>query len=75
MGWTDGAPISVDPVIDHEALPCPFCGELPKIQPWHGGSPTKVLISCDNEDCEVGPSVTGGTADEAHERWNWRYSA
>jgi len=55
-----------------EMKPCPFCGEAPEIEPWHGGAPTKKLISCQNEDCEVGPSVTGETEDEAVAYWNTR---
>ena len=53
-------------------LPCPFCGTAPIRQPWHGGAPTKILISCDNEDCAVSPGVTGETPPMAEERWNTR---
>lgn len=59
--------------------PCPFCGEYPTMQPWHGGLPTKKLITCTNasfydEDggCSVGPSVTGETEEEAVASWNRR---
>lgn len=40
-------------------LPCPFCGETPRINPtdhraegdaWAG-------VSCDNDDCEVQPAL------------------
>ena len=51
---------------------CPFCGAKPEQQPWHGGAPTKVLIGCENENCDVLPSVTGETPEEAVERWNLR---
>jgi len=42
------------------------------MEPWHGGAPTKQLISCSSEECEVTPAVTGETPEEAVERWNSR---
>jgi len=51
---------------------CPFCGHFPQIEPWHGGAPTKRLISCSNEACEVGPMVCGETEKEAIRYWNHR---
>lgn len=56
-------------------LPCPFCGRRPDVEPWHGGAPTKVRISCPAEyvdECAVVPSVTGETATQAASRWNTR---
>lgn len=44
---------------DDQLLPCPFCGGDAEIMPWHGGPKTKRLIECDNETCDVHPSVTG----------------
>ena len=56
-----------------ELLPCPWCGEKPQIQPWHGGLPTKVLISCENDEgCAVTPIVSGETPEEAASNWNHR---
>jgi len=55
--------------------PCPFCGSLPNVEPWHGGKPTKRMISCDNEDCPVRPQVTGETLEEALDHWNTREQA
>lgn len=52
--------------------PCPFCGEQPAIEPWHGGKPTKRMISCENEECAVSPCVSGETEQGAVERWNRR---
>jgi hypothetical protein len=54
------------------ALPCPFCGVQPEIQPWHGGGPRKHLISCHEETCRVSLSVTGATAQQAIKYWNER---
>jgi hypothetical protein len=56
-------------------LPCPFCGGPATSQPWHGGEPTKVLISCDDGgdvDCPVNPLVSGETPEEAAAKWNTR---
>jgi len=53
-------------------LPCPFCGTIPIIEPWHGGGPLKRLISCQNENCEVAPAVTGTTQKKAITYWNYR---
>lgn len=55
-----------------EARPCPWCGAQPTIQPWHGGRPTKKMIACESEECNVSPQVTGQTRHEALERWNTR---
>jgi hypothetical protein len=55
-----------------ECLPCPFCGEQPTIQPWHGDGPGKRLVACVNEDCHIEPSVTGLSPAEARRRWNSR---
>lgn len=71
-----------EPTIEPDALPCPFCGAPATIEPWHGSKTTKRLISCSNRagtlgspasaDCEVGPTVTGETRNEALKRWNCR---
>lgn len=52
--------------------PCPFCGEEPEMEPWHGGGPDKQMISCSNEQCRVTPMVCGETPEEAAEYWNTR---
>lgn len=61
-----------EPVIRHDLTSCPWCGASPTIQPWHGGKPTKRMISCSSLDCEVSPGVTGETEREAVERWERR---
>lgn len=74
-----------DPEIEASALPCPFCGAPAQIQYWHGGKPTKRMISCSGQgdtlmrgkrpiECHVSPSVTGETRAEALRRWNGRKS-
>lgn len=54
--------------------PCPFCSGKAEIEAWHGGAPTKVLISCEAVEtgCLVRPSVTGETPEEAVAAWNRR---
>ncbi len=59
-------------MLDEELLPCPFCGGKPGYQPWHGGAPTKILVSCKNEYCTVLPMTTGETKSEGFENWNTR---
>ena len=52
--------------------PCPWCGQLPNVLPWHGGAPTKHMVECEYEDCAAGPSVTGETLALAIAAWNRR---
>lgn len=37
------------------ALPCPFCGEKPKVDKSY--MPSEVEITCNNSKCHVRPSV------------------
>jgi hypothetical protein len=56
--------------------PCPFCGHKASMEPWHGGGPNRVLVSCSNVEgrnlCQVGPHVVGDTPRQAASRWNRR---
>lgn len=55
-----------------EARTCPFCGEQPETEFWHGGGPRKTMVACRNESCAVGPSVTGTTRARTLDLWNIR---
>jgi RNA polymerase subunit RPABC4/transcription elongation factor Spt4 len=57
---------------DGEMSVCPFCGDVPTVEPWHGGGPRKIMIHCESERCLVSPQVTGETPDEALSAWNHR---
>ena len=50
--------------------PCPFCGADAFVESWHGGPKAKVLISCQNDRCFIGPGVTGNNFKTALKRWN-----
>jgi len=61
--------------IKDKLLPCPFCGRLPTIEPWHGGGPRKVMIQCSAEyedECPANVSVTQETPEGALAGWNHR---
>lgn len=67
-------------MMSDELLPCPFCGQQPEMEPWHGGAPTKVMIACVGLhpeegfiDCGPAPCVTGETPEEAIAAWNTRH--
>ena len=57
---------------EDEALPCPFCGEPPIIQYWHGGPPTKRSIDCQSENCPIHPSACAHTEQQTLDDWNMR---
>lgn len=67
---------------DNEMKPCPFCGEMPKLEFGNNGSYTSSdhLIRCDNKDCAVQPSMMLTVDDDdGHGRalsaWNARATA
>lgn len=63
---------------------CPFCGGAPNVEPWHGGRPTRVMISCPGtfansifghgrkKSCRVAPQVVGETPALAKKYWSQR---
>ncbi len=51
---------------------CPWCEKKPEMRLWHGGSPDRVMISCENEQCPAGPQMVGESPPEAAEYWNNR---
>ena len=55
-----------------DALKCPFCGTWPVMEAWHGGGPNKRLVHCDSVRCDVSPSVSGESPEEAIKKWNRR---
>lgn len=55
-----------------EPKPCPFCGEQPHVQPWHGGGPRKTAVCCDSDTCYANVMVQGPTKQIAITRWNSR---
>lgn len=64
---------AVDDKYNREGLErCPFCGDYPVMQKWHGGKPSKRMISCVNLHCYVSPQVTGETPKKAAHHWNFR---
>lgn len=57
---------------DSKLKPCPFCGDRPAIEPWHGGGHDKRMVSCMSDACYVNPAVTGENEQEAANHWNAR---
>jgi hypothetical protein len=53
-------------------LGCPFCGEIPKLMRWHGGTKYKRAVSCENENCAAMPTVIGANEAKAVDKWNNR---
>lgn len=51
---------------------CPFCGEHPTMEPWHGGGKMRRRVGCDNDYCPVGPGTVGTTPARAVAQWNTR---
>ena len=49
---------------------CPFCGEIPRIEP--AGSDPMKFVFCENPKCYARPDVFGRTRKIAVERWNFR---
>lgn len=67
------------PLPSNVAKGCPFCGTQPEVQPWHGGSQARYMVSCPNTEadrkedlCVAAPSVCGPTKKAAIARWNKR---
>jgi hypothetical protein len=60
------------PTSPMEAAPCPFCGDQPYTEFWHGGGPRKTMVHCLSSDCAIGPSVVASTRARALDLWNIR---
>lgn len=59
-------------------LPCPFCGELPVMQPLTMNSVIygrSLVLMCEADECSVNPASSGPTEEIAMERWNHRAPA
>jgi len=63
------------PFVPRGVKTCPFCGEVPWAQPWHGGGPNKHMVMCRNDACLVMPEVTGANLSAAVRIWNRREPA
>lgn len=52
---------------------CPFCGEHPPLSAhqFHFGI-NRFVVGCENEDCDVQPTVSAPTLNDAWKRWNKR---
>jgi hypothetical protein len=61
-------PAEIDLSLKH----CPFCAAPAQVEFWHGGRPSKRMVSCSSDTCEVRPMVTGHTYKVAAARWNMR---
>ena len=68
------ARLGLEPDLDCSLPKCPFCGSAAQVEFWHGGRPSKRMISCSGNvaECEVSPGVTGQTLKEARDRWSRR---
>ena len=51
---------------------CPFCGETPTVEAWHGGGHDKHVVACLNVACPATPFLTETTRADAIRRWNTR---
>ena len=72
LAYPGGVETWYTPTKPKDALPCPWCGTKPVMQPWHGGGINKKMLQCVSERCEVSPAVTGESAEEAIRKWNRR---
>ena len=52
--------------------PCPFCGAVPKIEPW-GLNGARRSIDCPNDECPAMPMVTAKSEAEVVALWNTRF--
>lgn len=60
-----------------QPIECPFCGELPEVEPWHNrrhkdGTPAGTAISCANDACAIGPMHAGYPYTRVVREWNTR---
>lgn len=53
-------------------LNCPFCGSVPEIESWHGGSPKRKMISCVFDGCPANPQIVKESERAVIVAWNTR---
>jgi len=61
--------------MNEELKPCPFCQQLPYVEPWFNSYDDEVVDSCDVHCSNCGIQGSGKTEEEAIKAWNKRIDA